>query len=71
MADLPEEAIRSGLEHLQAAEFLYETALYPDLEYSFKHALTHEVTYGALLQDRRKPSTRASSAPSNAPIRTG
>jgi tetratricopeptide (TPR) repeat protein len=42
------------LAHLQAAEFLYETRLFPDAEYTFKHALTHEVTYGTLLQDRRK-----------------
>jgi hypothetical protein len=40
--------------HLQAAEFVYETALFPDLEYSFKHALTHEVTYGGLLRERRR-----------------
>ena len=33
--------------HLQAAEFLYETSLFPDLEYTFKHALTHEVAYAA------------------------
>jgi tetratricopeptide (TPR) repeat protein len=39
---------------LQAAEFLYETGLYPDLEYSFKHALTHEVTYSGLLQTSRR-----------------
>jgi tetratricopeptide (TPR) repeat protein len=54
IADLPDEALRRGLDHLQAAEFLYETGLYPDLEYSFKHALTHEVTYGSLLQGRRR-----------------
>jgi predicted ATPase len=54
IAELPDEALRRGLESLQAAEFLYETGLYPDLAYSFKHALTHEVTYGTLLQDRRK-----------------
>ena len=41
--------VREALTHLQAAEFLYETSLFPDLEYTFKHALTHEVTYGALL----------------------
>ena len=40
--------------HLQAAEFLYEARLFPDLEYTFKHALTHEVTYGGLLQERRR-----------------
>ena len=54
IADLPDETLRRGLDHLQAAEFLYETGLYPDLEYSFKHALTHDVTYGGLLQDRRR-----------------
>jgi class 3 adenylate cyclase/tetratricopeptide (TPR) repeat protein len=54
IADLPDEALRRGLEHLQAAEFVHETGLYPDLEFSFKHALTHEVTYGGLLQDRRR-----------------
>ena len=54
IADLPDEALRRGLDHLQAAEFLYETGLYPDLEYSFKHALTHEVTYGGLLLERRR-----------------
>jgi class 3 adenylate cyclase len=48
------DRLRSSLEYLQAAEFLYETGLYPDLEYSFKHALTHEVTYGTLLQERRR-----------------
>ena len=39
---------------LQAAEFLYETALFPELEYTFKHALTQEVAYGGLLQERRR-----------------
>ncbi len=47
-------ALRAGLSRLQAAEFLYETALFPELEYTFKHALTHEVAYGSLLQERRK-----------------
>jgi predicted ATPase len=54
IAELPDEALRGGLDRLQAAEFLYETGLYPDLEYSFKHALTHEVAYGALLSDKRR-----------------
>ena len=39
---------------LQAAEFLYETRLFPELDYTFKHALTHEVAYGSLLQERRR-----------------
>jgi class 3 adenylate cyclase/tetratricopeptide (TPR) repeat protein len=54
IAELPDDALRRGLDHLQAAEFLYETRLFPDLECSFKHALTHEVTYGGLLQERRR-----------------
>jgi predicted ATPase len=54
IADRPDDALRRGLDRLQAAEFLYETGLYPDLEYSFKHALTHEVAYGGLLQERRR-----------------
>ena len=54
IAELPEDSLRQGLRHLQGAEFLYETSLFPDLEYTFKHALTHEVAYGSLLQDRRR-----------------
>jgi class 3 adenylate cyclase/tetratricopeptide (TPR) repeat protein len=54
IADVPEDALRRALSHLQAAEFLYETSLFPDLEYTFKHAFTHEVAYGGVLQDRRR-----------------
>jgi tetratricopeptide (TPR) repeat protein len=54
VADLPDEALQSGLGHLQTAEFLYETGLYPEPEYTFKHALTHEVAYGGLLHERRR-----------------
>ncbi|HEY7251567.1 MAG TPA: adenylate cyclase, partial [Methylomirabilota bacterium] len=54
IAGLPDEDLRRGLAHLQAAEFLYEKNLFPDLEYTFKHALTHDVAYGSLLQDRRR-----------------
>jgi len=54
IAELPDETLRRGLESLQSAEFLHESGLYPDLEYTFKHALTHEVTYGSFLHDRRR-----------------
>jgi class 3 adenylate cyclase/tetratricopeptide (TPR) repeat protein len=54
IADLPDEALRRGLDHLKTAEFIYEIELYPHLEYSFTHALTHEVTYGGLLKARRR-----------------
>jgi class 3 adenylate cyclase/tetratricopeptide (TPR) repeat protein len=49
-----EDELRQYLAHLQAAEFLYETRLFPDLEYTFKHALTHDVAYASLLQQRRR-----------------
>jgi predicted ATPase/class 3 adenylate cyclase len=53
IAELPEDAVQRGLAHLQAAEFLYETRLFPEHAYTFKHALTHEVAYRSLLQERR------------------
>jgi class 3 adenylate cyclase/tetratricopeptide (TPR) repeat protein len=49
-----EDTLRRGLSTLQAAEFLYEARLFPDLEYTFKHALTHDVAYGSLLHERRR-----------------
>ncbi len=54
IAEEEEEQLHRMLTHLQAAEFLYETRLFPDLEYTFKHALTHEVAYGSLLHERRR-----------------
>ena len=54
IADQSDEALRAGLESLQSAEFLYETGVYPEIEYSFKHTLTHEVAYGGLLRERRR-----------------
>ncbi len=54
IADMSEDTLRREVSHLQAAEFLYETSLFPDLEYTFKHALTHEVAYGGVLQERRR-----------------
>jgi class 3 adenylate cyclase/tetratricopeptide (TPR) repeat protein len=54
IAELSDDMLRGALDRLQAAEFLHESGLFPDLEYTFKHALTHEVTYGSLLADRRR-----------------
>ena len=54
IAELPEEVLHRGLAYLQAGEFLYETRLFPESEYTFKHALTHEVAYNSLLQERRR-----------------
>jgi class 3 adenylate cyclase/tetratricopeptide (TPR) repeat protein len=46
--------LRRELTQLQAAEFLYETSLFPEVEYTFKHALTLEVAYQSLLRERRR-----------------
>jgi tetratricopeptide (TPR) repeat protein len=54
IADVSEEALHRSLARLQAAEFLYEARLFPELAYTFTHALTHEVAYGSLLQERRR-----------------
>jgi len=54
IAEESEESVRLSLARLQAAELVYEARVFPALEYTFKHALTHEVTYGGLLQDRRR-----------------
>jgi class 3 adenylate cyclase/tetratricopeptide (TPR) repeat protein len=49
---LKENELRARLDNLQAAEFLYSTRLFPDLEYTFKHALTHDVAYSGVLHER-------------------
>ena len=54
VVDEPEDDLRRGLVDLRAGEFLYETRLFPEAEYTFKHALTHEVAYRSVLKDRRR-----------------
>src|SRR5215471_11406654 len=54
VADVHEDTLQRCLAHLQAAELLYETRLGPEQAYTFKHALTHEVAYGSLLQEQRR-----------------
>jgi class 3 adenylate cyclase/tetratricopeptide (TPR) repeat protein len=53
VAEMPDDELRRGLSRLQAAEFLYEVRLFPDLEYTFKHGLTYQVVYNSLLHERR------------------
>jgi tetratricopeptide (TPR) repeat protein len=48
------EELRGHLTNLVGLEVLYEKALYPELEYIFKHALTQEVAYDSLLKQRRR-----------------
>jgi class 3 adenylate cyclase/predicted ATPase len=49
-----EDTTKCLLARLQAGEFIYEQPAFPEVEYSFKHALTQEVTYGSLLSERRR-----------------
>jgi tetratricopeptide (TPR) repeat protein len=50
---LPEDEMRRLLARLQAGDFLYERPAFPEIEYTFKHALTQEVAYNSLLRERR------------------
>ena len=54
IAEFPEDALRRSLAHLQTTEFLYETSLFPEIVYTFKHALTQEVAYGSILRERQR-----------------
>jgi predicted ATPase len=54
IADADADTLQRGLDNLRSAEFIYETRLFPDPEYTFKHALTHDVAYGGLLVERRQ-----------------
>jgi predicted ATPase len=50
----PDDTLERGLSRLQAGEFIYEQPAVGEVEYVFKHALTQEVAYNALLVERRK-----------------
>jgi class 3 adenylate cyclase/predicted ATPase len=53
VVELPEIDLGTTLQKLANAEFVYEEALYPEAQYTFKHALTQEVAYNSLLNERR------------------
>ena len=53
IAEIPDETLYSHLDHLQAAQFLYETTLFPERVYTFKHSLTQNVSYQSLLHSTR------------------
>jgi class 3 adenylate cyclase/tetratricopeptide (TPR) repeat protein len=48
------EQVERCLAELKGLEFVYEKILFPDPEYTFKHALTHDVAYASILHSRRK-----------------
>ncbi len=53
VAGVEGDALGDALRALVQAEFLHETALYPEAEYAFKHPLTQEVALGSQLRERR------------------
>lgn len=52
-SEMASERMFESLADLQAGEFLFESQFFPRREYSFKHALTHEVSYRTLLRSDR------------------
>src|SRR5438094_743428 len=53
IAGVAPEAVRRGLAHLESLEFVHESGGSAEPEYTFKHALTHEVAYGGVAEDER------------------
>jgi class 3 adenylate cyclase/tetratricopeptide (TPR) repeat protein len=54
VAELPEAALADALRALVKAELLVEQALYPEVEYAFRHPLTRDVAYDSQLRERRE-----------------
>src|SRR5713226_9169767 len=54
LVPLPPQQVERLLTGLQTREFIYEQPAAGDVEYTFKHALTHDVAYNSLLTEHRK-----------------
>jgi predicted ATPase/class 3 adenylate cyclase len=50
----PGPELEPMLSELQLGEFIYEQPAVGDIEYTFKHALTHDVAYHSMLNERRR-----------------
>src|ERR1700722_4197124 len=48
------QELETMLSELQLGEFIYEQLAAGDIAYTFKHALTHDVAYNSVLNERRK-----------------
>ncbi len=59
VCDVAGTELDAALAALRRAEFVFETALYPEVEYAFKHPLTHDVAYQSQLGERRAAVHRA------------
>jgi tetratricopeptide (TPR) repeat protein len=54
VSGLTQAILDGALATLRGNEFVYETSLFPDPEYTFRHALTHDVAISGLLRARRR-----------------
>jgi class 3 adenylate cyclase len=54
VAARPGPELEPMLSELQLGEFIYEQPAVGDVEYIFKHALTHDVAYKSVLNERRR-----------------
>ena len=54
IAELSEPALRAASQLSRPPSSSTQTRLFPEPEYTFKHALTHEVAYRSLVQERRQ-----------------
>jgi class 3 adenylate cyclase/tetratricopeptide (TPR) repeat protein len=54
LAGLPVDQLMGNLADLEEKQFLRTASLYPDLTYSFRHSLTHDVVYSSLLKEQRR-----------------
>ena len=54
VVEKPENELYQLLSQLQRGEFIYEQPAFPEVEYTFKHALTQEVAYNSVLTERRR-----------------
>lgn len=54
LSGLDEAALDAGLAALERAEFLFEMLTFPEPEYTFRHALIHDVAYASLMGDERR-----------------
>ena len=60
--DLDDTELGASLRFLTDSEFMFERAIYPDVEFSFKHPLTLEVAYGSQLLEKRRRTHAAVAA---------
>jgi tetratricopeptide (TPR) repeat protein len=72
IVDWPADALREGMERLQAAELMYESHAAPAETFVFKHALTREVAYRGLeASERRRLHQKIAAALAAAPSEMG